>query len=101
MSDLSAAEMKEYNEISAAAKIRELTPHERIVWPEYGKRYAAQLERERAEHQARRAKDMEEFLAEKKAWAEARDAAEVKGEAYSQPEPIRDFKEWLVAKGRA
>ena len=101
MSDLTPAEMKEYNEISEAAKVRELTAKERMLWPEYGRRYAAQLEREGREHRERRAQDMAEFLAEKKAWAEARDKAEVEGKPFATPEPERDFKTWLTLKGRA
>lgn len=125
---LNADEMKRYNLLSSYAKAGTLSDKDRLEWQRFGERYAVQLEDERKLHIGQRKAQMDQFLAEKRAWAEAKaahDAAEIENQRtveavrsaptehpgdipdpyepkpYAVAEPERDFNVWLKLKGFA
>jgi hypothetical protein len=96
MSHLTADEKKRYDFLSNQATRRALTAAEHEEWRGFGERYAVQMIDERQEYIARRQKDMVDFLAEKKAYDDAKAAdSEFAGEPVE-----RDFQAWLIAKER-
>jgi hypothetical protein len=85
--NLSPAERARYDQLTAYSKQRKLETSEEREFMAFGERYAVQLRREGEEYRARRAKDMEDFFADKK-------------ENGSEPGFERDFVKWLELKGR-
>lgn len=114
---LSDKEMSRYDLLTKDATRRPLSAAELDEWRALGERYAKQLDDERAAHLARREAQMAEFLAEKRAYDEAKTAheeARAKSRVFHEehdpdavfnypdfqrPAVERDFVRWLAQKG--